>query len=115
MMLELASGGSDFAIGPMSIAYVIAAAVVYAIHGAVFPNRPLAQVASVLLFCLIAHPLWATAQAVCLWSSTTWDGYLRLLGQAGMLACYSAILAPVAHLVLRRTERWILAPSTSSR
>jgi cell shape-determining protein MreD len=114
LAVDLTAGGVT-AVGPMPIAYAAAAAMVFQIREAFFYERPAPQVFLTLLFCLVAHGIWVTLQAVLAFGEVSWEGYGRMLLQAAALAVYTAVLMPLAYLGLRRIRKWLTPVPTGRR
>lgn len=111
LAVDLTTGGT--VVGPMALAYVVAGAAVLKLREAVFRERAPAQMLMSLVFCLVAHGLWVTAQSLALGGgSRSWGEYWRMLEQALGLAIYTAALMPLGHWALGRAERFLIAPQT---
>ena len=111
LALDLTSAGGVSAstvIGPMSLTYVLASGMLFRIREAFFRERALTQALLALFFCLIAHWLWVTAQAL-LGGRLAWRDYGRILLQAAALAVYTAALTPLGHYFLGLIEKWFIA------
>jgi len=120
LALDLTTAGGPGAatvVGPMPIAYALAAAAVFKIREAFFRERAVPQALLALIFCLLAHGLWLTLQSLLArGEAITWSTYGRRLLQAAMLAAYTAVLMPIAHRGLFRIRGWlIVAPAGRSR
>lgn len=111
-----AAGGAASAavVGPMVMGYVVAGNGVYRVREAFFRQRALIQALLAMVFCLTAHGVWVTAQSVLAYSQTSGVEYWHMLLQAGALAVYTAVLAPIGAYLLNRIERW-LVPGASQR
>ncbi len=107
--------GGVTAVGPMPIAYAIAAAVVFQIREAFFHERMAPQIFLTLMFCLVAHGIWVTLQAGLTFGGVSWAGYRRMLLQAAALAVYTAVLMPPAYIGLRRIRKWLTPVPTGRR
>jgi uncharacterized membrane protein len=105
------SGGMAV-IGPMAIAYGLAARALFAVREAFFRQRVLARIVLTLLFCLFAHGLWVTSQAILAGSAEAWSNYGRMLLQASAISVYSAALAPGMFWVFDRLRRRIMSEPT---
>ena len=101
--------GSETAVGPMPIASVLAAWLVYRIRGAFFRERVLAQMVLALAFCAVAHGTWVMLQCAVSHSYTTWAVCGQLLFQALALSIYTAVLMPIAHMALSRAQKLFMA------
>ncbi|MGA2265094.1 MAG: rod shape-determining protein MreD [Phycisphaerae bacterium] len=109
LAIDLTTGGQ--AVGPMALAYVVAAAAVLRVREAFFRERIAAQVFLAMIFCLLAHGMWVTIQSVLTPSAgRSWGLYWQMLKQAFALAIYTAALMPVGHWALRKCERFLIAP-----
>lgn len=111
LMLDLTSSGGVSAstvIGPMALGYVLAGGLLFRIREAFFGERALTQAALTLVFCLVAHGFWVTAQAS-LAGGMSWPAYGRILLQAGALALYTAALTPLVHYLLNLIAKWFIA------
>jgi len=111
------TGASATVVGPMAITYALAARGLFRVREAFFRQRLGTRMLLTLLFCLVAHGLWVTAQSLLAYGSTTWGEYARMLGQAAGISAYSALLAPLELWALCNSRNWLLAapPSRSRR
>ena len=91
--------------GMMSLSYMIGAGVVFWAREAFFRDRPLTQAILGALFCLIAHGLWVSGQAA---RAGDWGAWRRMVPQMLALTAYTALLTPLAHVMLSRMRRWFL-------
>jgi rod shape-determining protein MreD len=108
--------GSETAVGPMAVAYCLLAGQLWRIRDAFFRERALTQVVLSLMFTAAAHFVWVTAQALLALRQVTFGDYAAAMGQALLIACYTALLMPLAHYGLIRIQRLILAnPAGPSR
>lgn len=108
--LTAAAGpGATTVIGPMALAYAAAAWVVFRVRDAFFRERVTTQAFLALVFCGLAHFLWVSMQCLLAGRGLTWGEYGRLLGQAGGLAIYTAVLTPAGFAGLSRIQRWLFA------
>ena len=108
--LTTGAGGSiSTAVGPMALAYALAGGGIYKIREAVFREKVVTQCVMTVVFCVLAHWAWITAQWLLVFRGTTAKGYLLMLVQATMVGLYTAAVAPVGHLALRAARRWIIA------
>ena len=108
LALDLASAGGPGAgavVGPMAIAYTLAARATLAVREALFREHALVRAVLTLGFCLIAHLGWVTLQSLVAWN---WQEYWRMLAQAVALAAYTALLAPLILLMLDRIRRRLI-------
>jgi len=119
LALDLTAAGgvtSPTVVGPMPIAYALAATLVYWLREAVFRERALIQALLAALFCLVAHGIWVTAQSLRASGEMTWSAYGEVLVQAVALAAYTALLMPMGYWALRYLRRiFMMAPSGRSR
>jgi len=92
--------GGATAVGPMAVAYALAAGGIYRLREAVFRDRALTQGLLVALFCAASHGLWVTVQCLRFREAMTWPDYGRLLLQAAALAAYSGLLTPLVNVAL---------------
>jgi len=106
-----AGGGAGFAsaVGPMPVAYALAAGMVYRIREAFFREHWLTQAMLAAIFCVVAHGLWITWQALLAYRTATWAAYVRMWLQVLSLAGYTAVLMPLGHLALARCQRWFIS------
>jgi cell shape-determining protein MreD len=113
LAVDLATAGGTGAItvvGPMPIAYVLGAAVVFRMREAFFRERAVPQAMLGFIFCLIAHWTWLTLQSfLARGAGTTWSVYGGRLLQGAALGVYTAVLTPIGHLGLTRIRGWIIA------
>ena len=108
LMVDLttaAAAGSPTAVGPMAIAYVAAAGVVFRVREAFFRDQLLPQVLLGLIFCLVAHGLWLTLQSARAWS---FERYAPSLVTAVYAAAYTGVLTPFVCYALNRVRSWFL-------
>ena len=108
---DLTCGGGVGAVtvlGPMSIAYCLAAGLLWRAREAFFRERALTQAMLAFAFVALAHGMWATAQAVLAPGHVTLGDYGRTLLQVLAVACCTAVLMPLAHYVLRKCQRVFL-------
>lgn len=108
MGLDLTAAGgvtSPTVVGPMPVAYVLAAALVYWLREAVFRERALIQGVLAALFCLLAHGIWVTAQSLRAAGQMTWSAYWDVMLQVMALAAYTALLMPLGYWLLDRLRR----------
>jgi len=99
-------GGAVTAVGPMAIAYTLAAGVIYRVREAFFRERVLARALLTLVFCLIVHCLWVTMQTLLgfAWSAW-WSAIMKAIG----ISIYTAIIAPLVCMGLQRCSGWFIA------
>jgi hypothetical protein len=98
----------------MAVAYALAAWMVFAVRDAMFRDRPLTQALLTAGFCAAAHVQWLTYQALLAAGSVGWSQYGLHLLQALLLSGYTALLAPLLHVLMRRPAEWIV-PAPASR
>jgi rod shape-determining protein MreD len=101
--------GGSTALGPMAVAYALAAGGVYRVRGAFFVERPLTQMVLAAGFCVIAHGTFVTVQSLLAYGDMTWGYFGRLLLQAAGRSAYTAAVAPLAFGLLRRVRGALLA------
>ena len=108
--LDLSAGGGvgATAVGPMSLSYALVAGLLFRVREAFFRERALTQALLALAFCLLTHVVWVTLQSLLAIGVIDGGAYGRMLLQALALACYSAVLMPLVHLLLSRCQRWFL-------
>jgi cell shape-determining protein MreD len=109
LVVDLTTVGGPAAgtvLGPMPLAYALAAGAVYRVRGIFFRERMLTQVVLALGFCSMAHGLWVTFQSL---FSCCWSGYWQMLLQALALSTYTAVLMPLGHVALARSQRMFMA------
>jgi len=109
--VDLTVGGAMDAmsvVGPMSIAYCLAAGLLWRVRDAFFRERAVTQALLALAFCALAHGVWVTMQAMLAPGGAGLGGYGRTLLQALAGACYTALLMPLAHYGLSRCQRMFL-------
>lgn len=114
-LTTVSAGGGATVVGPMAIAYAIGAAFIFNIREAFYSEKPLGQAVMAGMFCLVAHGIWVTAQAILAFGDISWAGYRQMLAEAIALAIYSAVLMPLGYLVLIRCRKWILSPQAGRR
>jgi rod shape-determining protein MreD len=106
-------GGVTTAVGPMAIAYVLGASVIFRVREAFFRERALARALLSLLFCLIVHCLWVTMQTLLgfAWSDW-WPAILKAIG----ISLYTALTAPLVCILLQKCGGlFIAAPARRLR
>lgn len=103
--------GSTAVVGPMAIIYAFAARGLFTVREAFFRERIFTRMLMTLLFCLLTHGLWVTAQSLLGGGSTTWSEYRGMLLQAVMVSVYSALLGPVLIWFFAKKQRWMIRPS----
>lgn len=108
--LDLTTGAVP-AVGPMALAYLAGARLLYGLREALFRDRLATQVLATLLFCTFAHFLWITAQSA-LGGHFAWREYGRLLGEMLAVAAYSAVLAPLVFWLLGKVKRLVIPVPT---
>ena len=107
--------GSATVLGPMSVAYALAAGLLFRVREAFFRERAMTQAMLAMAFCLMAHGLWVTSQALLGAGEMAWSTYGRTLLQAVGVSGYTALLMPLAHFGLVKCRRWFLASSAGRR
>lgn len=108
--------GAGVVVGPMAIAYCLVAGLLFRVREAFFRERALTQALLAWAFCLLTHGGWVTVQSLLSLRDVTWSAYGRTLLQAVAVACYTALLMPLAHVGLARLRRWFLsAPAGPGR
>lgn len=108
---DLTVGGAMGAItvvGPMSISYSLVAGLLWRVRDAFFRERALTQALLAMAFCVLAHGMWVTAQAILASGSVAFADYGRTLLQVLAGACYTALLMPLAHYALSKCQRSFL-------
>jgi len=118
--VDLAAGGAVGAmasVGPMPVAYAIAAALIFRIREGMFRDRALTRVLLTIVFCALSHGLWVTLQGLLTASSLTWRLYGRMLLEVLVVAIYTGLLAPLVLYGLSKIQRWLFAvpPGRSRR
>ncbi len=111
LAVDLTTGGGIGAmtvVGPMSIAYCLAAGLLWRAREAFFRERAVTQAILAFAFVALAHGTWATAQAILAPGHVTLGDYGRTVLQVLAVACYTAVLMPLAHWGLRRCQRFFL-------
>ena len=112
LVLDITAGagsGISTAVGPMSLAYALAAGGVYRIRNAVFREKAVTQFVMTLVFCIVTHWTWIAAQWALTFRDTGMGVIALMLVQAMILALYTAAIAPPAHLALNACRRWLIA------
>ncbi|MFB3891027.1 MAG: hypothetical protein ACE15C_03280 [Phycisphaerae bacterium] len=106
------AGGVGFStvIGPMPIAYALAAGMLYRVREAFFREHALAQGLLTMVFVFVAHGLWLTMQTLRLGGD--WAAWRQMLLAALLVAVYSALLAPLIHALLGWRQAWFIAEPT---
>jgi rod shape-determining protein MreD len=97
------------AIGVMPVTYALAASAVWRFREVFFRERLSTRIVLTLLFCLIAHGLWVTAQTLLAWRAMAWGAYGRAMLQAGLLSAYTGVLAAPGGWLLGKALPLVLA------
>jgi hypothetical protein len=106
--------GRPGVIGPMAIAFVLAARVIFSLREALFRDRLATKAIMGMLFAFGAHWFWITSQAILSGGEATWGQYWRLMLEALAVGAYTAILTPILFVPLGKIKR-LLVPLPSSR
>jgi rod shape-determining protein MreD len=117
MMVDLTADnpfGGPGVIGPMAIAFVLAARVIFSLREALFRDRLATKAIMGMLFAFGAHWFWITSQAILSGGQATWAQYWRLMLESLAVAAYTAILTPLLFMPLGKIRR-LLLPLPSSR
>lgn len=118
MLVDLTTAGGltdPTRIGPMALLFALAVRLVFALREAFFRERALPQMVLAGLFCLLAHGLWITVQVLLAGGEIGWGGYGRLLLQVLLSSVYTALLMPLAYVLLRGIRGMILSTPPSRR
>ncbi|HOF19283.1 MAG TPA: hypothetical protein PK082_10270 [Phycisphaerae bacterium] len=108
--LSSASGpGGVTVVGPMALAYVLAAGAVYKIREALFAERVLTRAVVGVIFCLLAHLPWVTLQTILAHNVMTWQAYGARLLQAMAISAYTGVVTPVFYPLLDRVRKWLIS------
>ena len=111
-----AGAGVDVTVvGPMPLAYALAAGVIFRLRDMVFRDSFTTQCVMALVFCTLAHWFWLTAQWLIALRDVSLSRYALMLLQALLAAAYTALLMPAAGAALKRCRRWLIAPASSWR
>lgn len=113
-LLTLGGPGSSSVVGPMALAYVLGAKLVFSVRDAIFRERILTKALLTGCFCLVAHCLWVTLQSVMAFGHTSWGQYGRMILQSVGIASYTAVLAPGMIWILHRGRNWLIQVRASS-
>ncbi len=108
--VDLAAGGAT-PVGPMAIAYALAARAVYSIREAFFHERLMTRAILTLIFCMLAHWMWVTMQSLLAASTMSWRTYWLMGLQATLGAVFTAIISPPIFMGLSRVRRWFIPPA----
>jgi len=103
------------AVGPMSLAYALAAGGIYKARAAVFRDKVVTQCVTTMVFCVAAHWMWIMVQWPLAFGDTTGVGIVLMLVQAVLLAVYTAAIAPALVLGLKAGRRWLITSPTGQR
>ena len=112
LTLDITSGAGSAistAVGPMSLAYALAAGGIYKARSAVFRDKAVTQCAMTMVFCVSAHWMWIMMQWPLALGNTTGTGIVLMLVQAMLLAAYTAAIAPALAPGLKACRRWLIA------
>ena len=118
LALDITSGAGSAvstAVGPMSLAYALAAGVIYKLREAVFREKAVTQCVMALLFCTLAHWMWILMQWALACRDTAGWGIALMFVQALLLAAYTAAITPLVHLGLKACRSWIIASPAGAR
>ncbi|MFP4354590.1 MAG: hypothetical protein ACLFUJ_05640 [Phycisphaerae bacterium] len=109
--------GTTTVVGPMPIAYSLAAGLIFQIREAFFREWFLTKLILTLLFCLLSHGIWITWQSLAASEVMNWSAYGDLIVQMLLLSLYSALVAPLVQLLLGPLRKVIVpaGPGRSSR
>ena len=91
------------------------AGLLFRVREAFFRERAMTQAMLAMAFCLMAHGLWVTSQALLGAGEMAWSTYGRTLLQAVGVSGYTALLMPLVHFGLVKCRRWFLASSAGRR
>jgi rod shape-determining protein MreD len=111
MSVDLTMGGGPGGagvVGPMALAYTLAAGLVYKLRDAVYGENFITQGILALVFCLLAHVGWLLGQSILAWSA---QGLGGMLVQAFGSALYTAVVTPAVMAVLKRVRNLIFQPT----
>jgi len=119
LAVDLATAGGPAGptvIGPMSLAYVSAAWLVYRVRDAIFRDRAIPRALLGLVFVLVAHWIWVTLQLLVAWGVVSWSCYPWRMGQVALVAAYTGVLTPLGQFGLDKARRWLITtPAGRSR
>ncbi|HHH76591.1 MAG TPA: hypothetical protein ENL03_06170 [Phycisphaerae bacterium] len=101
--------GQETVLGPMPIAYVLSAWIIFQAREVFFREWIITQVLLAFAFTLLAHLVWVTWQCLAARDATTWQDFGHLIVQAGLLAAYTAVITPVMYMLLKPCQRFIFA------
>lgn len=88
-------------VGPMSIGYVLAGALVFRVRELFFSEHTLAQAFLAGVFCLISHTLWIVAQLLLGPMAAEMGDFTRAMGRMVLISLTTAAVALVASIPLR--------------
>ncbi len=110
LALDLTASGaaSGTVVGAMPVGYVLAAAIICRMREAFFRQHALSQAILTLLFCIIAHGVWVAAQSLMSAGGVGKGSFGSIILQVLAVALYTAVLAPVAHMGMKRLRRGLL-------
>lgn len=106
--VDIAAGAAGVVVGPMAIAYALAAGLLFRSREAFFHERAVTQAVLGVGFCLVAHGLWVTFQSLAGGEGMEWSAYGATMLQAALLAVYTGALMPVGCVLLRGVRRLII-------
>lgn len=115
LALDLTASGaaSGTVVGAMPVGYVLAAAIICHMREAFFHQHALPQAILTLVFCLISHGVWVATQSIMSAGGVGEGTFGSIILQVLAVALYTALLAPLAHVGMRRLRRGLLAPPSS--
>ncbi len=96
-------------VGPMSLAYAVGAWLIFRMREAVFSEHAVTQGMLALVFCLVSHLIWVTAQTAL---TGSWAYYGQLVAQVGGVSLYTALLTPMGFWMLSMVQGLFIEVST---
>ena len=100
--------GAVTVVGPMALAYAVAAAAIFKAREAFFRERITTRMLLGAVFCFIAHGIWVTVQSLLIVRHMSWGAYGGMLVQVVAAGVYTGVLTPICFLGLSRIERRLI-------
>jgi rod shape-determining protein MreD len=112
MLVDLTTGGGAGVVtvaGPMALAYGLGVWLLVRIREGLFRERAVPQILIAFFFVLLTHTLWALLQALLGRGAVSLATFGRTMLQILASAAYTAVLMPLAHILLNAGRGLILS------
>lgn len=116
MLIDLTTaggGGAATRVGPMALIMALAMWVTFNTRDWLYREKVLPQFIVGGLLCFVTHFLWCVVQIF--FASRGWGLLGSLCVQVLLSSLYTAVLTPVAFLLLWMCRKWLFAAGASSR